>query len=359
MSNTATRVESAGGAVHNEPVRGTTAAARLARLGFLGVGWIGLSRLRAVVQSGAAEIACIADAAPESVTRAAQAALMPMQPPPRTVASLEELLEEELDGLVIATPSGQHAQQAIAALTRGLAVFCQKPLATSAAEATRVVGVARALDRLLDVDFCYRTVAGVPELARLVRSGDLGEVFAVDMAFHNAYGPDKSWFYDRGQSGGGCVMDLGIHLVDLLLWALGFPEVVEVRSHLYAEGKPLAIRETALEDYAAAELRLASGTVARLACSWRLPAGRDAVIEAAFYGTRGAAILRNVNGSFYEFTVEHCEGTRRRLVAGPPDDWGGRAVCAWAQRLAENAAFDSGAERLVAVAHVVDRIYGQ
>jgi predicted dehydrogenase len=352
VSSTASRLES--------PVTGgRRAAARPARLGFLGVGWIGLSRMRAVVQAGAAEVACIADVAPESIARAVRAALTPMQPPPRTVASLQQLLEEELDGIVIATPSGQHAHQTIAALTRGVAVFCQKPLATTAAEAARVVAAARALDRLFDVDFCYRTLAGIPELARLVRSGELGEVFAVDLTFHNAYGPDKSWFYDRSQSGGGCVMDLGIHLIDLLLWALGFPEVTEVRSHLYAEGKPLAEPESALEDYATAELHLESGAVARLACSWRLPAGRDAVIEAAFYGTRGAAILRNVNGSFYEFTVEHCEGTRRRLLAGPPDDWGGRAVCAWARRVAEDAAYDSAAERLIAVSAVVDRIYGR
>lgn len=342
MSNTAPRLESA----------------KVARLGFLGVGWIGLSRMRAVVQAGAAEVACIADAAPESVARAAQAVLTSVQPP-RTVASLEELLEEELDGLVIATPSGQHAQQVIAALTHGLAVFCQKPLATTAAEAARVVAAARALDRLIEVDFCYRTLAGVPELARLVRSGELGEVFAVDLTFHNAYGPDKSWFYDRQQSGGGCVMDLGIHLIDLLLWALDFPEVVEVRSRLYAQGKPMAQPQETLEDYAAAELRLASGAVARLACSWRLPAGRDAVIEAAFYGTRGAAILRNINGSFYDFTVEHCEGTRCRLLAGPSDDWGGRTVCAWARRVAQDASFDSSAERLVPVSGVIDRIYGR
>ena len=331
----------------------------MARLGFLGVGWIGLSRMRAVVQAGAAQVACIADAMPESVARAAQATLTSMQSPPRTVASLGELLEEELDGIVIATPSGQHAQQAITALTRGLAVFCQKPLATNAAEATRVVAAARGLDRLIDVDFCYRTLAGVPELAGLVRNGELGEVFAADLTFHNAYGPDKTWFYDPKQSGGGCVMDLGIHLVDLLLWVLGFPEVDEVRSHLYAEGRLLQAPGSALEDYAIAELRLTTGTVARLACSWRLPAGRDAVIEAAFYGTRGSAILRNVNGSFYEFTVEHCEGTRRRLLAAPPDDWGGRAVCAWARRVAEDAAFDSSAAQLVAVSAVVDRIYGR
>lgn len=343
-----------------EAVAGASAAGRAARLGFLGVGWIGLSRMRAVVQAGAAEVACIADAAPESVARAVQATLTPMQPPPRTAASLEQLLEEEdLDGLVIATPSGQHARQAIASLTRGLAVFCQKPLATSAAEAARVVAAARAADRLLAVDFCYRAVGGVPELARLVREGELGEIFAVDLAFHNAYGPDKSWFYDRRQSGGGCVIDLGIHLLDLLLWALDFPQVVAVRSRLYAQGRPLLAPESALEDYAAVELLLASGTVARLACSWRLPAGCDAVIEAAFYGTRGAAILRNVNGSFYEFTVEHCSGTRRRLLAGPPDDWGGRTVCAWARRVGGDRAYDADAGGLVAVAAVVDRIYGR
>lgn len=332
---------------------------RRARLGFLGVGWIGLSRMRAVVQAGAAEVACIADSVPEAAGRAVEGSLGAMQPTPRTLSTLEQLLAEDLDGIVIATPSGQHASQAIAALSRGLGVFCQKPLATRAAEAARVVATARALDRLLDVDFCYRTVGGVPELARLVRSGELGEVFAVDLVFHNAYGPDKSWFYDRQQSGGGCVIDLGIHLIDLLLWVMDFPEVPEVRSHLYAEGNRLAKPEGGLEDYATAELRLASGTIARLACSWRLPAGCDAVIEAAFYGTRGAAILRNVNGSFYEFTVEHCEGTRRRRLASPPDDWGGRAVCAWARRIAEGANFDSAAERLVAVSAVVDRIYGR
>lgn len=342
-----------------EPAAEASAPRRLARLGFLGVGWIGLGRMRAVAHEGAAEVACIADAAPESAGRAAQAALASAQSPPRTVGSLEELLEEELDGVVIATPSGQHARQAIAALTRGLAVFCQKPLATSAAEAAQVVAAARAFDRRLDVDFCYRMLKGVPELAALVRGGELGEVFAVDLTFHNAYGPDKSWFYDRSQAGGGCVMDLGIHLIDLLLWAMGFPQVVEVRSRLYAEGRPLADARSALEDYAVAELLLASGTVARLACSWRLPAGRDAVIEAAFYGTRGSALLRNVNGSFYEFTVEHCEGTRRRLLAQPPDDWGGRAICAWARRVADNAAFDPTAERLVAVSAVIDRIYGR
>jgi predicted dehydrogenase len=72
-----------------------------------------------------------------------------------------------------------------------------------------------------------------------LRSGELGRVFAVDLVFHNAYGPDKAWFYDPELSGGGCVMDLGVHLVDLALWSLDFPGVTNVTSTLMAKGAPL------------------------------------------------------------------------------------------------------------------------
>ena len=62
----------------------------------------------------------------------------------------------------------------------------------------------------------------------------LGRTYAVDLVFHNAYGPDKAWFYDPALSGGGCVMDLGVHLVDLALWALDFPAVTKVSSTFVA-----------------------------------------------------------------------------------------------------------------------------
>ena len=96
-----------------------------------------------------------------------------------------------------------------------------------------------------------------------------------------------------------------------------------------------------------------------MACSWRLPAGRDAIIEAAFYGTRGGAALRNVAGSFYDFTLERFDGTRSETLGSPPDAWGGRALVQWAQALAEDAGFDEESERLLRVARVADRIYGR
>lgn len=325
------------------------------QLGFAGVGWIGLNRLRHVAASGVAEVRAVADAAPEARRQAAAALPASVAVSPR----FEDLLEAGLDGVVIATPSALHAQQARAALERGLAVFCQKPLARTAPEAAGVVRAAQRHDRLLGVDFCYRTLAGMRELRALIGSGALGSLYAVDLVFHNAYGPDKPWFYDPALAGGGCVMDLGIHLIDLLLWMLGNPAVEDVRSELRAGGQRLRQPAHELEDHAIAEIRLASGVTARLACSWRLPAGCDAVIGAAFYGTQGAGLLRNLNGSFYEFAVEHCQGTHRRELGGPPDDWGGRAVCAWAQQLARDCRFDASAHELLGVSALIDRIYGR
>src|SRR5947199_289519 len=82
----------------------------------------------------------------------------------------------------------------IRALKRGAAVFCQKPLGRTAAEARAVIDAARAADRLLCVDLSYRFTDGMRRIRELVRAGALGRVYAVDLVFHNAYGPDKAWF---------------------------------------------------------------------------------------------------------------------------------------------------------------------
>jgi predicted dehydrogenase len=321
------------------------------RLGFLGVGWIGRNRLEAVVQSGLADVVAVADVAPENTTAAAKLA-------PGAVAETPgRLLEADLDGLVIATPSALHAEQAIAALERGLAVFCQKPLGRTASETATVVEAARRADRLLGVDLSYRFVEGARRVRELVQNGELGSVYAADLVFHNAYGPDKPWFYDPLLSGGGCVIDLGIHLVDLALWILDGAGVASVSSHLFAKGQPLGSRTDLVEDFALAELEMDQGTVVRIACSWNLPAGCDAVIQASFFGTAGGAMLSNVGGSFYDFAADRFRGTSRERLCTPPDDWGGRAIVDWARRLSLRSNFDPSVERLVDVAAVLDGIY--
>ncbi|PHK93480.1 oxidoreductase [Pseudoroseomonas rhizosphaerae] len=327
---------------------------RRPRLGFLGIGWIGRHRMQAIAETGLAEIAAIADPTPAMLEEAARLA-----PGARRAGTLEELLAQNLDGLVIATPSALHAEQSIQALQRGVAVFCQKPLGRTAPEVRAVVEAARAADRLLAVDLSYRFTEGMRRIRDLLQSGELGRIHAVDLVFHNAYGPDKSWFYDPAQSGGGCVMDLGVHLVDLALWALDFPAVETVSGTLFAGGERLGAQPGRVEDYATASIDLQDGTAVRLACSWRLQAGCDAMISAAFYGTEGGAALRNVNGSFYDFAAERYRGTARETLASPPDAWGGRAAAEWARRLAEGQRHDPAVERIVDVARVLDGIYGR
>jgi predicted dehydrogenase len=258
------------------------------RVGFLGVGWIGRHRMEAILATGAVEAVAIADPSPEMAAGAARLA-----PEARLAGGLDELLALGLDAVVIATPRALHAAQSIAALERGAAVFCQKPLGRTAAEAAAVVQAARAANRLL------------------------------------------------------------------ALWAQGFPAVADARGTLLAGGEPLGRCPGRVEDYAQATLELETGAVVRLACSWRLHAGCDAVIGAAFYGTAGGAALRNVGGSFYDLMAERLTGTATTILAEPPDAWGGRAAADWAMRLAAGERFDPEAERLVDVARVLDRIYGR
>jgi predicted dehydrogenase len=327
---------------------------RRPRVGFLGVGWIGQHRMKSIMDTGTIEVAAVADTSPALAAGAAALA-----PGARQAATLDELLQQDLDAIVIATPTALHAEQAIRALEHGAAVFCQKPLGRTAAEVRAVIDAAGAADRLLGVDMSYRCTDGMQKIRKLVASGDLGDVFAADLVFHNAYGPDKAWFYDAALSGGGCVMDLGVHLVDLALWVLNFPKVSDVTASRFCGSERLAASADRVEDYASAVLSLETGATVRLACSWRLHAGCDAVITAAFHGTKGGAVLSNVNGSFYDFTAQHYRGTARETLSSPPDGWFGRTAADWAMRLAAGERFNSEVERLVETAAVLDRIYGR
>lgn len=325
---------------------------RKPRLGFLGVGWIGRHRMERIIESGAAEVAAIADTDPELVKAAGELA-----PNAYCLGSLDELLTLDLDGIVIATPSALHAEQSVTALERGVPVFCQKPLGRDAQETRRVVDAARRNDCLLGVDLSYRHVEGMRRIRELIRGGELGQVFAVNLVFHNAYGPDKPWFYDRKLAGGGCLIDLGIHLMDLALWTLDFPQVEDVRGRCYSKGTPLVSLDAAVEDYALARVELASGTTVDLTCSWHVSAGCDAVIGAQFFGSEGGAELKNVNGSFFDFEAWRYRGTQREQLAAPPDEWGGRAAVAWVEQLAQDKGFDAEIERVVDVAAVLDGVY--
>jgi predicted dehydrogenase len=307
----------------------------LPRLGFLGAGWIGRRRMDALLDARAAEVAGIADPGLGDC-----------------LASLDELLELELDGVVIATPSALHAQQAITCLEQGLAVFCQKPLGRTASETAAVIDAARAADRLLGVDLTYRYSDALTRCRELVAGGEIGEVYAVEACFHNAYGPDKAWFYDPRLSGGGCVIDLGVHIVDLVRWVLAFPPAAAVDARTLHHG------DRPVEDYAVATLDLATGVVVTLACSWNLPLGKPADFRLTFYGTTGAVAVRNAGDSYTACSCELWRGTTRERLVDPYEGWEGGAVCAWAAQVAAGGRYDAEIEELVETARILDEIGG-
>lgn len=319
-------------------------------LGFLGTGWIGRDRMEAMLATGEAKAVAICDPNGEMAAQAQDLA-----PDAQLVASFDELLACEPDGVVIATPSALHAEQCIQAFDAGAAVFCQKPLGRNAAEAEAVLAAARAADRPLGVDLSYRHTAAMQAIRH--RIGDLGKPFAADLTFHNAYGPQSGWFWDPELSGGGCLIDLGVHLVDLALWMFDFPDVVVARSTLLRDGRPVGHDE--VEDYAIGEIELANGVAVRVACSWNLNAGGDAVIEATFYGTQGGAQMRNEGGSFFDFSADLFRGRDAERIASPPDDWGGRAAAEWVRKLAAGERFSGTTNGLLETARTLDRLYGR
>ena len=322
------------------------------RLGFLGVGWIGRNRMEAMLGTGTAEAAAICDPNPDMVGEA-----QALAPDAKPADSLQAMLELKPDGVVIATPSALHAEQSIHVLRSGAAVFCQKPLGRAAAEVEAVLDAAREADRLLGVDLSYRHTAAMRAIHGVVASGALGKPFAADLVFHNAYGPGNAWFHDPKLSGGGCMIDLGVHLVDLALWLFDFPEVVEARGRLLKDGREA--RPDECEDFATGEIHLANGVTVRIACSWNLSAGQDADIRATVHGTEGGAEMRNENGSFFDFVAERFTGRSRETIADYPDGWGGRAAADWVQKLAAGERFAGSTEGLLESARVIDRLYAR
>jgi predicted dehydrogenase len=318
----------------------------------VGLGWIGRARLKALADANLVDIPVLADPNPQAL----QAARL-LVPGATALADMEELLTHDLDAVVVATPSGLHAAACQRAFERGLAVFCQKPLARSAAEVTRVIDAARSADRLLRVDFCYRHTRALTALRDAVSSGSIGRVYAAELSFHNAYGPDKAWARDPELAGGGCLIDLGVHLVDAAFWVLGgVPAVKHAHASLFAAGQAVTGASSTVEDFALGQLELEDSTALDIACSWQSSFGDHARIRIALHGTAGGAAFENVKGSFFDFSCERFFGTSREVLFDGADDWGGRALLSFVEELMQSQRFRPD-DQLLRVARALDGLY--
>ena len=131
----------------------------------------------------------------------------------------EKMLDEaNLDGVIVCTPNHLHHSASMAAMSRGVSVICEKPIAMNATQAREMAQIAEQRQIVGMVNFPYRDNPNILEFQRLVRSGYVGRILHLSGVYHGGFGSNRppGWRGDRNLSGAGILGDLGSHLIDIV-----------------------------------------------------------------------------------------------------------------------------------------------
>jgi len=272
-----------------------------ARIGVIGLG-MGRHHLREYANNAAVHVAALCDQNEQLL-----AEFLAQYPQAKGYASYEEMLSvAKLDAVSVALPNYLHAPVVIAALNAGCHVLCEKPMALNAAQAQQMAETATKTGKKLMIHFNYRFSPPSQFLKRYVDEGHLGQIYYAKTHWLRANGIPKlgGWFGIKELSGGGPLIDLGVHRLDLAMWLLGYPRAKAVSA--YTSGllgariaKDAGVRYDC-EDLTAALIRLENGIVINLEVSFAGGTDKDQDMVTGIYGTNGAAIQRN-RGEGYEF----------------------------------------------------------
>ncbi len=244
---------------------------------------------------------------PDTERLAATAAEMGVE---TTYADAQEMFaKEELDGVSIAVPNKFHAPLTIGALRRGLHVLCEKPMAMTVKEAQQMNAAAHKARRNLMINFSFRFTEASYALKQQVDAGVVGDIYFGRTVWHRRRGIPKfgGWFGDKELAGGGPLIDLGVHRLDLALWLMGYPEPEVVTGSTYnVIGAARARKERkrfTVEDLACGMVKFANGATLILEASWARNQQEKEHMETSLFGDRGGLVHRNVKGG-YEFEAE-------------------------------------------------------
>jgi len=279
-------------------------AAQPLRAGVVGLGWAGQQHMAAYAGDPGVELVALAgmevgplDELGEHYGVAAEQ---------RHQDWRELLAHGELDVVSIATPTTLHAPVATAALDAGVHVLSEKPMAENGTAARTMVEAAQRNDRVLDVSFNHRRRGDVAALKSVVDAGLLGEIYYAKAGWLRRQGIPTlgSWFTRRASAGGGPLMDIGVHMLDMALHLMGEPQVSTASAATYAEfgprgrGGSTSMAKTGVqgggtfdvEDLSTAFLRLTGGATLLLESSWAQWIPRD-LCYVTLYGSEGGASL--------------------------------------------------------------------
>lgn len=230
------------------------------------------------------------------------------RPEPHVYASLEDLLvNDQVDAVSVCTPNTTHAHYALQVLEHGLHLLVEKPMTVSLADAQRLQEAAEKSDRVAMVGLSHRFRDDVTAIKRFVDAGDLGQVYYAKTRILRRRGTPKGWFTHRQVSGGGPLMDIGVHALDLAWWLMGQPQVKTVSGFLtqgigndnvdfIGTWTPLSTGNERnqvfdTEDFAAAFIRFTNGSVLQLEVAWEVNGPQDDALKVELFGTKGGISL--------------------------------------------------------------------
>jgi predicted dehydrogenase len=194
------------------------------------------------------------------------------------------LEEQELDAVIIATPTNTHKEIAINCLSTGKDVLVEKPLARTYAEAKEIVDAAKKHKKILMVGMNLRYRPDTMLLRSIINSSEIGDPFYVKCGWIRSQSSLEKWFTQKDIAGGGVIIDLGIHLLDLALWSMSFPEVSSVScKNFYHQNKEV-------EDTSISFIKFKDGSLVNIEVSWTLITSKDSFYLNVF-GTKGSASL--------------------------------------------------------------------
>lgn len=272
------------------------------KIGIIGVGSISLEHIQAYLANPEVELYAFCDINEERLCYMGKKYGIT-----RLYTNLDDMLAlEELDAVSVCTWNNGHAPATIAALKAGKHVLCEKPMALNAQEAEEMKQTAEECGKLLMIGFVRRHGNDCKMLRSFIDVDYFGELYYAKATYLRRHGNPGGWFADVTRSGGGPLIDLGVHVIDLVRYLMGGPKPVSVYGATFHKlgdrpgvaRNPGAYRSAGatdndpvtVEDLASAMIRFDNGAVLHIEAAFDLNLKRDeGKIE--LFGTKGGAKL--------------------------------------------------------------------
>ena len=251
------------------------------RLGVVGLGWVSqIFHLPILTKCDDVEVVAVCDKDKSRVRMIADRFGIK-----EIYTDYEMMLKQaEIDVVDICTSTDTHLPITIAALESGKDVFVEKPIARKYTEALQMAEKAKELKRKLMVGMNNRFRPDTMILKSFIEKGEVGKIFFVKAGWLKKLSADNKWLTQKDKSGGGVFLDLGIVMLDLILWMLGFPPVQRVSAKMYMH------KTKSVEDSCIIFAEMKYGISLVLETSWSYQCAQD-FFYCDFFGSEGSAMI--------------------------------------------------------------------